>query len=252
MDCPAAPERVAFVMIRRNRTELGLILVSVVLLVFFCMPQAFVWGTGALGHDNFFWRYPLFHFFFGELFQGYLPFWNFYSHGGEPFYPMLGVVRLNDPTTFVFASFFRLFTVNLTLVFHWTILAQLLFWLTGIYWIVRKFARSDEVRLILAPIVFLSCFILNGLRQDGFHNQFFWVPWILILFQQLGFSPRNPVRTWALFGVLLGLNFESYHFVSVWLFLLFMILAAIAVRRDLFTTFVRNIWAQRRGVLRAQ
>src|SRR3972149_7191509 len=63
----------------------------------YTMKSMLFFGETTLTHDNVLWGYPIFQFFAENIINNHLPFWNPFEHGGEPFYPVLGHIRLFEP-----------------------------------------------------------------------------------------------------------------------------------------------------------
>ena len=51
----------------------------------YSLRSMLIFGRTTLIHDNFYWYYPIFHFFSENIISGHYPLWNPFSHGGEPF-----------------------------------------------------------------------------------------------------------------------------------------------------------------------
>jgi hypothetical protein len=65
------------------------------------MRQTLLTRMNTFTHDSLYWYYPIYHFWAESLLQGRWPLWNPFSHGGEPFYPLLLQARLLDPNSYV-------------------------------------------------------------------------------------------------------------------------------------------------------
>jgi len=74
------------------------------------MRDALINGRSTLAHDVLYWIYPWYQFAAESVLQGRFPWWYPFTHGGEPFYPLLAQLRFLDPTTFIVLFIGTLFT----------------------------------------------------------------------------------------------------------------------------------------------
>ncbi len=183
-------------------------------------------------HDNLYWDVPLFHFFADSLLNGHLPLWNPYEHGGEPFYPLLGVPRLFDPIDSITVLAGGAFTHNLLLLAHWARIAKTIAVLTGAYLCIRPWSKSLAGRIAFLPILFFSYFAIGSFRQQAHLALFASVPWVIFFLQRIVFFDDRRMFNWLALGAFLGLNWQFYHFASIWVFLLFFILGLLLFYRE--------------------
>lgn len=169
-------------------------------------------GTTTFWHDNLYFNYPAFQFFAENWLQGTLPLWNPYSHGGEPFYPLLLQMRFLEPITLLTVRVAGLFTRNLPILFHWNRLALSLFFAAGAYLWLRPRAKSLLAKLSLQSLLLFSSLMLNSFRADGALNHVLWVPWLAIALDRLFFQGKSAWRDWAFLAVALGMNLQTYFF----------------------------------------
>jgi hypothetical protein len=195
-------------------------LLSFLALLFFWRNNLF-YGTALFSHDNAYWSYPIFRFVTERILHGENPFWNPYSHGGEPFLPMLLQLRMLSPTILLPMLFGSLFTKSIPLLFHWTRLFEMLFCLSGIYLVLRPIAKQIWTRAILIPILIFSGLMLNPCRQDGILSIFLFVPWIELFSSRIFLEGRSTWRNWITLALCLGLQSFSYFLVGGWLWLFF-------------------------------
>ncbi len=185
-------------------------------------------GSAILPHDNFYWCYPIFHFFAEGLTQGRLPLWNPFMHGGEPFYPLLGQIRLWDPIALFTPLVARYFSNDTVVWFNWTRFLQALVMVGGTYLVLRPLARLSWVRLSLLPLLLFSSFLLGTFPQDGILAAFAWVPYLCWFGLRLIHRKGSPWTNWIGAGLSFGLAWQSYHFAGTWVFLL-IVLSGIAL-----------------------
>ena len=217
--------------------ELAFALAAVALLAFFFFPLLV--GQTTLSHDNFYWDYPLFHYVAESLAQGHIPLWNPMSHGGEPFYPVMGQVRLWEPVTLLTIYFGRFFSHDTLVLFNWDKLIQTAILLFGIYLFFRP--RTDHwiTRFSLILILSFSSITIGHFRQDGILSQFMWVPFILILTNKIVFEKDYRWRHWFLLSALLGLKCQTYWFTGISIFYLFFIVGLVLFHRDVLVALLR-------------
>lgn len=191
-------------------------------------------GTSILPHDNYYWCYPIFHFFAEALSQGRLPLWDPFLHGGEPFYPLMGQIRLWDPIALLTPLFARYFSDDTVMWFNWTRFLQALAMVGGIYLLLRPLARVTWVRLSLLPLLLFSSCLLGTFPQDGILASFAWVPYLCWFGLRLVHRKGSPWTNWIGAGLSVGLAWQSYHFAGTWVFL--------AVAAAGITLFHRSWW----------
>jgi hypothetical protein len=177
------------------------------------LKKSLLIASTTYSHDNFLWNFPIFHFFAETLLQGEWPWWNPYTHGGEPFYPILGQMRLFEPITLLTVLIGGIFTKDLILLFNWHRMLLSLWMLLGMYLVLRSHLRSLFQRLCLITILFYSSTFLGSLRADGYIHNFLWVPWLLRALEGIFEKQKTGRGYWCLLALSLGINFQSYFFV---------------------------------------
>lgn len=198
-------------------------------LLFFLRKALFL-GTAVFPHDNLYWNYPIFRFFAHSLLNGEIPWWNPFSHGGEPFYPLWGQMRLYDPITLLLFGVVSRFTDDLLLLFHWVRFGQILFCLAGIYFFLRSECQSIFVRLSLLVILCFSSTFLCSLRQDGIIHSFLWAPWATLFLRN--FLRDGEWKYGVACAVAVGVNFQTYFFAGIWIWFLFLGTGILLFKRE--------------------
>lgn len=209
-------------------------------ILLFQLREPLIFGTTTYDHDNLYWNLPLFHFFSEQLHFGSLPLWNPFSHGGEPFYPAWGACRMGDPSALFFSYVAQLFTSNSVLIYNWTKILQLLFYGLGTYLCLRPFSRYLLTRLTLIPIFFLSAYVLGSLRQDGILSQFGWLPFVVLMIFRILFLRRYHWANFVILGALIGVNWQTYHFVTLHFTLLVLVLGIALFYRKTLLSFLKS------------
>ncbi|MBI4402560.1 MAG: YfhO family protein [Deltaproteobacteria bacterium] len=175
-------------------------------------------GSVTLAHDNWQWAYPIFHFFSSTLGRGEFPLWNPYSHGGEPFYPLLYQIRLLEPWNLIQIFFFKIFTSSSALSFNWNRYLLCLIHSVTLYFLFRRLASRTSFRVILIPILLFSPIFWGTFQQDGILNQFLWIPAICLVLRDILEKKEWLWRHVFLLTVFLGWSFQSYFFSGMLLF----------------------------------
>ncbi len=176
-------------------------------------------GEATLAHDNIIWNYPTFQYYFSELSAGHLPIYNFFSHFGEPFLPNAIQMRFWDPLqTLIGLSFWKIFPEPV-MAFNWFHYVIGVLQCFGMYLFLRSYTHSLWIRaLLMIGLMFSSAFI-GPLRQDGFINQFLWVPYMAYILREKFILSHPSWRSCLLLGCLIGSTFQSYFFVAPAMFL---------------------------------
>jgi hypothetical protein len=212
--------------------------VSVAVLVW-AMRDALIQGRSTFAHDVLYWIYPWYQFSAESLLQGRLPWWNPFTHGGEPFYPLLAQMRFLDPTTFAVLFIGSLFTSDILTIFAWDRFVRGLVFVVGSYLLLRQWALHTLTRCSLFPILLFSSFFLSSLRQDAISGHFIWVPFIMLLMFRIVYSREYGWPNWLMLGGLGGLNWQSYFFAGTWVFLLLFLFGTMIFHRQLAVGLMR-------------
>jgi len=199
----------------------------------FTMRSMLLFGTATLVHDNLLWNYPIFKFFAENIINGHFPLWNPFEHGGEPFYPLLVQIRLLEPVTLLMIYIGRFISNDILMLFNWNRFILSLIMVSGIYIVLRSFAKNLFIKLTLIPILLYSSIMLGSFRQDAILNQFIWIPLIAFFLLRIIYYKDYRWRSWIMLGVFIGLNWQSYFFSGTWVFLLLFSSGILLFRRDL-------------------
>jgi len=233
----------------RWKTEVLLGVIVTAALVWI-MHSALIQGETILAHDNLYWGYPLFQFYADAVLQGRFPLWNPFTHGGEPFYPLLVMTRLLDPTTFVVIKGGSLITNDLVTLFNWDRFIKGLVIAVGTCLLLRRWAEHWLPRLAIIPVVVLSSYHLANFRQTAVPDQFLTAPFVILLFFRVLCDGDRRWWVWVALGVLLGMNMQGYFFTGIWTFLFLLIVGIAMFRKDLLENLVAMPGLARRvGVL---
>lgn len=197
------------------------------------MRDILVYGSATLIHDNIQWRYPIYQFFVENLLAGRFPMWNPFAHGGEPFYPLAVQIKLLDPVVILNAAVGSLFTDDVVMLFNWDRFVQCQVMMLGVYLALRPFARNALVRVAIVPVLLLSSMMLAPFRVHALVDMFLWVPYATIFLLRIVYWRDLRWHNWLLLGVFTGLNWQSYFFAGIWVFLLFFLAGLALFRRDL-------------------
>ncbi|MBI5042548.1 MAG: YfhO family protein [Nitrospirae bacterium] len=206
---------------------------AAVVYLIYTMRAMLIFGQATLVHDNLLWNYPIFRFFAENIINGHFPFWNPFEHGGEPFYPLLVQIRLLEPVTLLIIYIGRFISNDILMLFNWNRFILSLIMVSGIYIVLRSFAKYLFIRLTLIPILLYSSIMLGSFRQDAILNQFIWIPFIAFFLLRIIYYRDCRWYNWIMLGIFIGLNWQSYFFSGTWVFLLLFFSGIILFRRDL-------------------
>lgn len=199
-------------------------------------------GRTTLTHDNLLWNYPVFQFFAESLINGRFPSWNPFSHGGEPFYPLMGQLRLMEPVAMLVIYIGHFLSSDIIMLFNWNRFVQCVIVAIGAYLVLRPFACGLLVRLMLIPVLLFSSFMLGSFQQDAILNQFMWTPYIALFLLRVTYRRDYGWHNWLALAGLIGLNWQSYFFSGTWIFILFFAVALAVARRDLLRGVFESRW----------
>lgn len=214
--------------------------VAAFIVLVFSLRSMLISGSSTLTHDNFYWYYPVFQYFAENIINGNYPLWNPFTHAGEPFYPLLFQFRLLDPLTVLTIYLGGFLTDDIVLIFNWNRMVQSMLMVSGMYLVLRSFARHLIIKLSLIPILLFSSVMLASFRQDAVINQFLYAPFILYFLLRILYYGDRRWRNYLLASVLIGLNWQSYMFSGVSILLLFFSAGLLAFKRDLLADLARS------------
>ena len=185
-------------------------------------------------HDHLYWGYPVFQFFAENIINGHFPLWNPFTHGGEPFYPIVVHLRLLEPITLLTIYIGKwLHNNDLVLLYNWVHFVQIIVMVFGIYILFRTLAQNIFIRISLIPILLYFSFMFSPFRQAAAIYQFLWVPYIVYFFLKIIYHKDYRWHNWFILAGLIGVNWQSYYFSGIWIFCLFFSLGLLLFRRDL-------------------
>lgn len=197
-------------------------------------------GKHSIIHDNIYWHFPGFHFFAQNLLSGSWPIWNPYTNFGEPFYPIISHLRLYEPVSILATFIGALFTKDSLILFHWARYLESLLMLFGVYQVLRLFVQSTFARCLGIPTIFCSTMMVGSFIQDAIINQFMWAPWVIFYLLRIAFFNRNKTCDWLFMSICFGLNFQSYFFAGLSIFIFFFILSILVFDRHILLSLVRS------------
>lgn len=206
----------------------------------YLLRSSLISGRTTLIHDNVLWRYPVYQHFAESLLHGHIPFWNPFSHGGEPFYPLLIQLKFLDPIVLLSIFAGAAFTTDLMILFAWDRLIQCIVIAVGTYVVLRPWADRTFTRVALIPVLGLSSYTLGAFRVHATVDLFIWVPLIAWLLLRVLYYRDYQWHNWLLLGGLIGVNWQSYFFAGPWVFLLFFFAGIALFRRDLLLRAFRD------------
>lgn len=212
--------------------EVAVGLIAIALLIYIMRPLL-LFGESTLLHDNIIWRYPFIQFFAENIINGHYPYWDPFTHGGEPFYPNSLIAHLLDPLLFITIFLVQFFTKDIVMLFNWFQFIQSLVMAIGVYIVFRQLAEHLFIRLTLIPILLYSSFMLVTLRIGGLSSMFVCAPYIAFFLFSIVYYKDYQWSNWIIMSGLIGLNWQSYRFSGIWVLLLFFLIGTMIFHRDL-------------------
>ena len=209
-------------------------------------------GASTLRHDNIMWGYPIYQFFADHVAFGRLPFWNPYSHGGEPFTLPIAHTQNYQPLRLLITWLASRWTSDGLLLFNWNRVIQNLVMVFGAYLTLRRFCRSWMVSVSLIPVLLFSSTMLGSFQQGWRSDQFLWAPYVAYFLISIVYFGRDRWSQWLLLSAILGLNYFTYSFIGVWLFVGFFLIGLALFQRPLLASVIhRPHFLRKLGVLLA-
>jgi len=197
------------------------------------MRSTLIFGNTTFYHDNIMWNYPIFQFFAENIMNNRFPFWNPFTHSGEPFYPILAQLRLFEPITLLTIYLGKFISNDIATLFNWNFLNKSLLMAFGVYIVFRPLTMHLFVRLSLIPILLYSSFMVVSFRQCGLFDQFILIPFVIFFLLRIVYYKDYRWHNWFALAGIIGLNWQSYFFTGTWTILLFFLLGLVFFRRDL-------------------
>jgi hypothetical protein len=202
-------------------------------------------GTATFTHDVLYWCYPIYHFLADSLHQGRFPYWNPFSHAGEPFYPILLQLRFLEPVTILGSLLGGLLTQDLLVLFNWDRVLRGIVASLGTYLLLRQWATHWLTRVSLVPVVLWSSLFLGAFRQNAAVDAFISGPYVAyFLFRIL--DGKGGWGTWVGLAVSIGVGAQSYFFAPVAAFLLLVVAGLLLFERSAVREVMRQPGAWRR------
>ena len=220
--------------ITRKRSVIIEIVIGLCAVAFlvYLLRSMLLYGETTLLHDNIY-GYPFFQYFAENIINGNYPFWNPFSNGGEPFYPIISLQTYYEPITLLTIYIGSFITDDIVMIFNWHKVVKILFMLLGVYIVLRLHTKHLFIRLSLIPILLYSSFLLVSFHANSSIKIFFWVPWITYFLLSIIWYKDYRWFNWIILAALVGLNWQSYWFVGPWTFIFFFFLYLTISRRDL-------------------
>jgi len=191
---------------KKSYTEQSfIILISVLFLLSF--SSILTSGNFMLTHDSIDW-YGVFQYFAESIYNNSWPFWNIYTHTGEPFYYNYVQIPLLEPITLTIIFIGKLFKIDILTVYHWNFFIQLLLMNLGIYLFLRKFYKHFSTKIILYIVISFSSLQLICMRLIGIWQIFHLTPWILLFIFKL-FEENNNRLSWILLATFIGISLHG-------------------------------------------
>jgi hypothetical protein len=218
------------------------IIVGILAIVYliYKMRSTLISGNTTFYHDNMLWNYPVFQFFAESILNNHFPFWNPFTHSGEPLYPILAQLRLFEPITLLTIYLGQFISNDIVLLFNWNLITKSLLMVFGVYIVFRPLTRHLFIRLSLIPILLFSSFMVVSFRQCGLYDQFILVPYVMFFLLRIVYYKDCRWHNWLVLAVTIGLNWQSYFFTGTWIFLLFFLSGFVLFRRDLLAGLFRS------------
>lgn len=218
------------------------IIVGILAIVFliYKMRSTLIFGKTTFFHDNIMWNYPIFQFFAENIMNGRFPFWNPFTHGGEPLYPVLAQLRLFEPITLLTIYLGKFISNDIAILFNWNFVNKSLMMAFGVYIVFRPLATHLFIRLSLIPILLYSSFMVVSFRQCGLFDQFILIPFVAYFLLRIVYYKDYRWHNWFALAGTIGINWQSYFFTGTWTFLLFFVLGFVIIRRDLLADLFKS------------
>jgi hypothetical protein len=198
----------------------------------YLLRSMLLYSETTLVHDNIY-GYPYFQYFAENIINGSYPFWNPFSHGGEPLYPILSLYTFYEPISLLVIYIGSFITDDIVMIFNWHKVVKILFSLLGVYFVLRLYTKYIFIQITLIPIMLYSSFLLVSFHANSTIRIFLWVPWITYFLLRIIWHKDCRWFNWIVLASLIGLNWQSYWFAGTWTFLLFFFLGVSLFRRDL-------------------
>lgn len=218
--------------LRDVTSEIAMFVLCVAVLMVIMRDMLFR-GATTVAHDTLYWLYPWYQYTAEHLLDGRIPLWNPFTHGGEPFYPLLAQLRFFDPISFVVLFLGAELTKDLLTLFAWDRFARGLVCCLGAYCLLRPWADHLLTRCSLLPILLFSSFYLGPFRQDAYLGHFIWGSWAMVFVFRIVCAKDLRWVNWIMAAGLIGLNWQSYYFAGTWVCLLLFAAGVVMFQRHL-------------------
>ena len=225
----------------RNYYDYIVCFLILVFVVFHDMSIFLISGTHTnhAGFDMLSW-YGIFQYFFESASSGILPYWNPYSHGGEPFYFLYSMSRLLDPLIIMPVILTKLFSPDLLFIYHWHHAVRLFFFLLGQFLLIKYLFKGKFITIVLFVMAITPVVITITYFSTRKIDTICWVPWI-ILFAIRAYK-ENSGKMILLSSYFLGMYIGANNYFAIF----FLTFCAIFLFFFVITDY-REIWSFLKG-----
>jgi len=194
-----------------------------------------------LSHDSVTY-FGIFKFFSESIYNGNWPFWNPYTHTGEPFYYNYVHIGHLNPIALTGIFVGRLVGLDSLSLYHWCFIGRLFFMVFGAYLCLRRFFKRTFTKITLFVVIAFSTPSVMSLRVEAVPLAFYLIPWIFLFMFRI--FEKESKFNWIVLAAFLGLSFYHYEVVyGIFFFFIFLLTLLINRREDfkaLFSIFRRQ------------
>lgn len=175
--------------------------------------------------------YALYHYFQESFFNNTIPLWNPYMNGGEPFWPVFGMIRLLNPINFVLIGINIIFQPSIFFMYHIYFILTTIPALIGTYFLIRYLAFKKnpsfrDLSFFILLFLLFSKITFGYFLNDANQTSYYLLPFLFLFL--IRFLENKSIYDYLLFIYCLGqhIGSASYQFViGAFLIFVFTILA---------------------------
>ncbi len=187
-------------------------------------------------HDAISWQ-GAYHFFYSQIQNGVIPFWNPYSQTGTPFFVYYQSFGLLDPFNLVFIGLGKVTRCSTLTAYVFYYLFCYYVFVLGSYYTLRSITGDRSTSLLFSTVLSLAC-CPTFFRQNGALLPFYLIPiityYLISFFRETIPRKKGICLFLSLFfcAITVNIHIASGLFFYLFLFLLLVFLLGIASLRD--------------------
>ena len=194
------------------------VLILIFLQIYF-LKESVILGHNTFSHDNYYWLYPLFRDWVNSITTYQIPYFDFKSSTGIPFYPSIIMGKFLDPIEVIKIKILSEFNINDYLIFNINFYTTILINLFFLYKVISLNNKYILSNLLCITILLFSSIFLISFRQNGFLFCYLYSP--IIFYIIILISKKFYFHLFFMLIFFISISLQAYFYSPLFLFLFF-------------------------------